>query len=462
MYKRFSIITSVVLVASILSGLTAEGSNFSTGALLNSQWTCIKAWPSTSERLSDTKVAELEFAPTTVKRDKSSTTVTFTKFNLKSSKGLYTAVSLAVFNQTKTYKRSFIPLKPLDGVQKINFKVKVPTKEIKDIVLNISIQDPKNRKVGAACIPTSVYQEFLPVTQLSFDSSQTNEPISNLNPVLTKINKIIPQLEIPKETVAPPVEWKSPAGSNVERLESLKQQHQRLSNAFPSLYFWEKSALAVVSPDATWLRVEMENAGCQGGVIEFLRRLEADKNLIGAGTSVCRGRLAAFFLDKNMTDLMWSNLVGSEFGGAIQENSFKKSPSFKSGNFNWYSSAPGWYAEGGKTVLSVIASTKVSRSWTHQGRQLAQVSSYCFDDTLIDFKCAAIGEAGVELLIALYGWDSAFIWFENFDTSKSDEISFMETFKDPYEKFQEWALTYYRYVTKGESLPKDLLDRLES
>lgn len=190
--------------------------------------------------------------------------------------------------------------------------------------------------------------------------------------------------------------------------------------------------------------------------------MEADKNLSGAGTSVCRGRLVAFFLDRNITDSRWSNLVGSEFGGAIQENSFKKSPLFKSGNFNWYSSAPGWYAEGGQTVLSVIASTKVSRSWTHQGRLLAQVSPHCFDDTLIDFKCDAIGEAGVELLIALYGCDSAFIWFENFDISKSYEISFMETFKDPYEKFQEWALTYYRYVTKGESLPKDLLDRLES
>jgi len=39
--KRFPIITSLVLVASILNGLTAEGSNFSTGALLNPDWTCI-------------------------------------------------------------------------------------------------------------------------------------------------------------------------------------------------------------------------------------------------------------------------------------------------------------------------------------------------------------------------------------------------------------------------------------
>jgi hypothetical protein len=159
---------------------------------------------------------------------------------------------------------------------------------------------------------------------------------------------------------------------------------------------------------------------------------------------------------------MWSNLVGSEFGGAIQENSFKKSPSFKSGNFNWYSSAPSWYAEGGQTVLSVIASTKISRNWSHQGRQLAQVNPYCFDDTLTSSKCAPIGEAGVELLIALYGWDSAFIWFENMDNSKTLEISFLETFKDPYEKFQGWALAYYRYLTQGVPLPNDLLVKLAS
>ncbi len=466
MRKQLLMIAPLALIASILSGVSASASNFSTGALLNSQWTCINPNLSNRGPISESKVAELEFAPTTIKKDKTYTTVRFTKFNLKSSNGLFTAVSLAVFNQSKTYKRSFITLKPIDGVQKIDFSAKVPTKEIKDIVLNITIQDPKNRKVGGSCIPTSVYMGLLPVTRPNPEPSQNpvqvTEPNNKQNPVVVKINRIISQLELPKEIVAPPVEWRYSTGTNQERVESLKQQHQRFSNAFPTLYFWEKPALALISPDATWLRSEMEIAGCQGGVVEHMRRLEADPKLIGAGTSVCNGRLTAFFLDRNMTDSMWSNLVGSEFGGSIQENSYKKSPLFKSGNFNWYSSAPNWYAEGGQTVLSVIAAAKVSRNWSHQGRQLTQISQYCFDDTLISFKCGAIGEAGVELLISLYGWDSAHIWFEKFDATKTFELTFKETFNDSYEKFQEWTNAYYRYLAKGEPLPSDLLMKLAS
>ena len=139
MRKQLLMIAPVALIASILSGVSASASNFSTGALLNSQWTCINPNLSNRGPISESKVAELEFAPTTIKKDKTYTTVRFTKFNLKSSNGLFTAVSLVVFNQSKTYKRSFITLKPIDGIQKIDFSAKVPTKEIKDIVLNLSL-----------------------------------------------------------------------------------------------------------------------------------------------------------------------------------------------------------------------------------------------------------------------------------------------------------------------------------
>ena len=162
MHKRFTLFTSVVFATSILISSTAASSNFSTGALLNSQWTCMDARLSTGGPISEQKFAELELAPTTVKRDKTFTTVTFTKFNLMSSDDSFTRVVLEVFKGAKTYKRSFITLKSVDGVQKINFSVKVPTKEIKEIVFNVSIQSSRNPKVGGACIPNSVYNDLLP------------------------------------------------------------------------------------------------------------------------------------------------------------------------------------------------------------------------------------------------------------------------------------------------------------
>jgi hypothetical protein len=462
MSKRYSIFATAVTAALLLNCVPAHAQNFSTGALFNSQWTCINQKFSNGGLISETKVAELKFSPYSRSTKNSITTVKFNKLNLTILRGSYTKINLLVFDTKKTYTRSMLNIKNQDGEQKVSFSTQVPSGKINQIVFNITIQNLVDRDSAASCIPTSVYQDLLPPTQPTSNPNKAAEPNNKVNPVLVKINKMIPQLDFPKSTVAPPVEWKFPIGTNAERLESLKEQHQRFSDAFPSLYLWEKPALALVSSDVTWLRVEMEAAGCQGGVIEHLRRLEADKNQTGAGTSTCKGRLTAFFLDRNMSDLMWSNLVGSEFGGSIQENSFKKSPTFNSGNPNWYSSSPSWYAEGGQSVMSVIASTRVSRNWSHQGRQLSNINPYCYDDTLISFKCSVIGEAGVELLISLYGWDSAYIWFENFDASKSDENSFTATFKDPYQKFQEWALSYYRFLTKSTPLPKDLLDRLAS
>jgi len=225
--------------------------------------------------------------------------------------------------------------------------------------------------------------------------------------------------------------------------------------------FLGKPALGLVSSDPTWIRSKLEAAGCQGGVIDLVRRLETDKNQIAAGTSTCKGVLTAFFLDRGFTDVLWSNVLGSEYGGVIQENSYKKSPAFKSGDTNWYSNAANWYAEGSQTMLSVIAAAKISRNWSHQGRALERISPYCSDDTLSNSKCGnVIGEAAVELLIALYGWDAATRWFENIDLTKKQETTFEETFKEPLEKFQSWADSYFRYLAKGEPLSVSLLTRL--
>ena len=286
-------------------------------------------------------------------------------------------------------------------------------------------------------------------------------PSKTQNPVVNKINSIFGSLSLPIETTPPPVEWIATPEIKQQRLDSLKLQHQRLSAAFPSLYLWDKPAQAFISSDASWIRSKMEQASCQGGVLDVVRRLEIDKNQNGAGTSKCREILTAYFLDRNMSDVMWSNILGSEFGGVIQENSYKRSPAFKSGNSNWYSNSANWYAEGSQTILSVIATAKVSKSWSHTGRSLERISPYCSDDVVNNSKCGnVIAEAAVELLIALYGWDSATRWFENIDLTKKQEVTFEETFKDPLEKFQGWADSYYRYLAKGELLPVQLLTRL--
>jgi hypothetical protein len=459
---RFSIFITVALAASILSGMPAEGSNFSTGALLNSQWICINPNLSTSGPISERKVAELEFAPTTVKKDKSVTTVTFTKFNLKSSNGLFTAVALQVFNTKTTYKRSFIPLKPTDGVQKINFSVKVPTKEIKNIVLNITIQDPKNRKVAGSCIPRSAYTGLLPSQTLVPTATPSPGPTENKNPVVTKIRGMIPNLKFPTETVAPPVEWIATSEIDPGKLQSLKNQHQLLSNAYPDLYRWTKPALAVISNDATWVRTQLETAGCSPNIIEVIKIYETDVTRPAAGTTYCRERLTAFFLVRNTTDQKWSTILGSEFGGVIQENSSKNSPLYRDGGRSWYSSTPRWYSEGSQLIILVIAKTQQTRLWNQESMVYQNIGSYCADDDLVELKCDFIlGMAAAELAVALYGWDAPLRLFGKLDPKLTQQEIFQSTFGDSFELFRGWSRAYLQYLANGDPLPLDLTSRLK-
>ena len=325
----------------------------------------------------------------------------------------------------------------------------------------------KTKLICLAVKKSLIWQKFSETPSPAASPTPSTSPVSPMsptrtqNPVVKKINSMFGSIPIPTKTTPPIIEWITTPDVNQNRLESLKVQHQRLSDSYPSLYFWDKPALAIVSPDATWIRFKLEEAGCKGNVIDVVRRLETDLKQSAAGTSVCRGILTAYYLDRNFTEVLWSNVLGSEFGGVIQENSYKKSPAFKAGDSNWYSNATNWYAEGSQTMLSVIALAKVSRSWSHQGRALDRISPYCADDTLNNFKCGnVIGEAAVELLIALYGWDAATRWFENIDVTKKQAATFEETFKDPLEQFQNWADSYFRFLAKAEPLPAQLLNKL--
>lgn len=162
MLKRLGLLTSAVMALSIFYGAPAEAGNFSMGALLNAEWTCIKPDPKVKGPISDSKVAELKMEPTSVTEKNSLTTLQYKKFKLMPMKGSFTLVGLQVFSDKKTYKQSFIKLKDTQSEQKINFSVQVPTSEMSKIVLNITIQNPSEKLSSASCIPNNVYQGLLP------------------------------------------------------------------------------------------------------------------------------------------------------------------------------------------------------------------------------------------------------------------------------------------------------------
>lgn len=319
------------------------------------------------------------------------------------------------------------------------------------------IATPINTPLPQATILPPVSATMQPETR------PTPNPSIPTNPILSKIISILKQLSLPAKTVAPTIEWVVYEMRNQERVESLKAQHQRLSDAFPTLYSWQQPALALVSENPTWLRTKLEEAGCDKNIIQNLRELEGSKDRGGAGTTVCKGRYTAYFLDRNLQDSNWLNIMASEFGGVIQENSYKKSPAYKSGNFDWYSNSPAWYAEGSQSILSVIAMAQTTRSWSHKGRSIDRISPYCKDDNLILFKCStSTGELSLELAIALYGWEAPLKYFENISLPKNEAKIFETTFSDSFEKFHEWSLSYLKYLSEGTELPTDLVVRLTS
>lgn len=162
MFRRFSTLLALIMASSAIVATGAAASNFSTGALLNAEWTCIKPDPKNAGPISDVKVAELTMSPTSVKKQGTLTNLQYTKFELRPIKGSYSLVALSVFQGTKTYKQAFVKLVNTSAPQKINLSVQVPTAQMSKTVLNITIQNPSDKSSVATCIPNKVYKDLLP------------------------------------------------------------------------------------------------------------------------------------------------------------------------------------------------------------------------------------------------------------------------------------------------------------
>lgn len=480
MRRQIAIVTSIVFVVSIFAGVPAQSSNFSMGALLNSQWTCIDSNKSTNGPISEIKVAELEFAPTTVKKDKTFTTVTFTKFNLKSSKDLYTVVALAVFTQKKTYKQAFIPIKPIDGVQKLNFSVKVPTKEIKEIVLNITIQNPKNQKVGGSCIPTSVYTKMLPITLPTPTPTPTLTPTETAfkgDPVLEKIRQRLPFLKTKQASENKgTINWI--LGPNVPPgyQQSLEEQGNDLANAFPETYQWEGEAIIIIGDIFNWPLEEIKISNqCKSFVnqmITFWKDLPFLNNRLLAGASFCDGLPITVIRPNPSSPQAGADLMAQEIGGEIQFNAVKRNPR-TSALDRGQLLIPNWYLQAGQTANAFIAYALKNKSITG-AVDTVRLNSECQNVLLNQMRPESVaglgvtncdytkGFASVRLMIALYGWDATERWFSGFTSSRDYEDAFLAAYGQSLAKFEALADDYWRYLYDPKYEPKELLAALSA
>jgi hypothetical protein len=290
-------------------------------------------------------------------------------------------------------------------------------------------------------------------------SPEANE---TFNPVRAKIAFLVSKSEIPKRVVTPIIEWVATPEVSNERINSLITQHQELSDAYPDLYTWKGAALGLISSDPTKIRLRLESEGCTSGYIESVKVLEADPKRQGAGTSFCKGRFVAFFLDRNMSTTKWRYILGSEFGGAIQENSYKSSPNYLNGDKNWYGSTPNWYAEGSQTILSAIAEARAKQRWDFTLKDDdAFRGDWCISDTIEKYRCGGlIGAAAVELAVALYGWDAPLKLFKDLDSNISEAENFEKSFGDSLKLFSEWSSAYLIFQHSNKKLPRELINRL--
>jgi hypothetical protein len=468
MRKRFSLVTSVVLATSVLISPTAAGSNFNSGALLNSQWTCIDARLSTGGSISEQKFAELDFGPTTVKRDKTFTTVTFTKFNLKTNNYFFTRVALQVFKGTKTYKQSFLTLKSVNGVQKINFTVKVPTKEIKEIVFNVSIQSSKNPKVGGACIPNSVYNSLLP----------KNEPASSAeDPVLTKIIKRLPDLPKPSGTTSQgEIRWVIAPSAPVGYKSALQAQSDDLASAFPLTYRWNKPATLIVGDLLTWTP---DSAALNDECQIFVNRMKTfwkdlpnlDNRLLG-GSSYCDGGSIVVIRPNPSAPNPDGDLMAQEIGIEIQANSLMSNPMTAKLSLDELV-IPNWYIQAGQSANAFIAHAIKNRSIDGAinkiylnpecskvlMKQMRPENKSALGDINCDFNK---GFASMRLMIALYGWDATVKWFSGF-TSKDDyENAFLKAFGKPLVEFETLSDEYWKFLNNAQFDAKALNEALST
>ena len=326
----------------------------------------------------------------------------------------------------------------------------------------------QTRKVGTKvfiCSNKKVWlqQKVLPAPKVTATPAATNQAEIS-NPVIARIKSLLIGLPVPKTATAPNVDWIYPADSNLNRIQILRQQHQLLSNYYQDLYRWNGIAVGIIDTNPSSIIEKLVAAKCSEGYIQSVRRLEADPSLMGAGTSYCGGQLFAYFLDRNMSDHRWNNILGSEFGGIIQD-SVARSHKFKDfPNSSPYSAAPNWYAEGGQNLLPVIAEGAATKVWNfdlrlHEGMR----GDWCMNDTLEVNRCSdVIGTAAVELAVALYGMDAPLILFKYLEPDINQKSLFESGFPDSFAQFNEWSVAYLKYLRYGTTLPTSLLSRLKT
>jgi hypothetical protein len=467
MKKRLSASIALTLTLTLLTEPIASANNFSTGALLNSDWTCINPTKTKMKSIAESKVAELKLAPSSVTRKGPNTIVNFNRLNLSKESGSYQSITLSVFEKTKTYKRVNLKINDVDGEQKISFSVQVPTARIEKIVFNVSIQEAKVKVAAASCIPNSVYEDLLPKNSgesTPIPTATESSSNQNSNPVLARIETRIATLTDLVKSTPPAVEWVTESGLSKERLESLQSQHQKMNDAFPSLYKWNSPALALIFSEVDPIRAKMEQVGCAGRNLGALDNLKANPRQQGAGTTYCRGRLVAYFLERNMPMSEWNRVLGSEFGGVIQENAAKLGGFIGDQNTNWYSKTPTWYSEGGQSLISIISDTKSTKIWNSEITKIPSFQSpNCMQDTLYEFKCVnLLPVVAMELLVGLYGWDAPLAVYPNLKLGLGNEELFMKTFDLDFQTFNNWSVEYLKFLQSGKPLPSDLIKALKN
>jgi hypothetical protein len=451
MVKRLSALLLASVLATSLQSQIASSANFSTGALLNQHWTCIKPNTGAVGPISDSKFAELELAPSSIKREKTYTTANFTSMELRNVKGIFTSLSLLVFKGTKTYKQSFISIKGVEGPQKISFSVKVPTADIQSIVFNISLENTKVSKSGGACIPTTVYNGLLP----------TGTPPRPVDPVLQKISQRLLSLGSVSPQVNPGlINWVLSPNVPSSYKAVLEQQNNELFSAFPKLFRWDGKALIVVGDVLKWTpsSVDVSNS-----CMNFVQRLvtmwspqpHLNERLLG-GASYCDGHPVVVIRPNPSATGPDPDLIAQEIGGMIQVNAIHDNPRTSTLSMDDLR-IPDWYMQGGQSVNAFIAGVFKSKSMAGAFSK-AYLSPECATISLAQMRPEVKSNLGqvncdynkgfvaTQLMVALYGWDATTRWFSGFTTGSDYESAFNVAFGKTLTEFESLADVYWKYL----------------
>jgi hypothetical protein len=323
------------------------------------------------------------------------------------------------------------------------------------------------QKVGVWTEPTSS-PTVSPSPQPSPTQSSPSptSPAGGKNPVVERIDALIAALPPATQRVAPKVEWVASDEISKSRIDDLKSQHQRLSDAYPELYVWEDTALALISSDPKWILAKVQEAGCTSeGTLRAIQIYAADPARFGAAQTFCRNeRPVTFFLDRNFPPLNWAHVMGSEFGTLIQQKEVLKSPLASAGKkWEWDTFSPEWYREGGQTIFSAMGSSRQEGRWSFNSRDwILEAGDWCINDDLIEYRCSnKIGAISIELAIAIYGLDAPLKMWGNLEAGLDQRALFERSFNSSFDKFNEWTKAYRQFLVARTPLPEDLLQALQ-